>query len=164
MIDINLIFFVVVYLGILVGIFFMPIEQSNKLSIALIALATLITAYTLFSELREQNLRNARTDVNANEEYFTGVYRTFATHPELTSLYKEMYDTPNTSNHAMMVVMIQQMDNIVQFYGSVGEQPTVYWSNSFRTWVNTPTFDLVWPQVRSYYNQLFADYIYKLKN
>lgn len=150
-----------VYIVLIVVIVLLPMGWTTKLSLGLVALATLLNAYTIFSEIQKQNLLQARTDVEANEDSFTSIYRSFSSNPGLATLYNQIYNTAGTDsqNHAMMVVLIQQIDNILQFYQSSDENPPSYWNNTFRSWINTPIFNIVWPQVRTYYTRNLWQYI-----
>lgn len=165
-VNINIYVLISIYIVILLTIILLPVSWIAKISLGLVALATLLNAYTIFSEIQRQNLLQARTDVESNEDSFTSIYRKFSSNTLNDDLYTQMYNITGTSvqNHATMVEMIQEIDNILQFYQSVGENPPSYWNNSFRTWVNTQTFEIVWPQVSQYYTSNLKRYIEYLKS
>lgn len=153
----------ILFLLALIVLYLAPMDSSSRIAGALGAAATLLTAYTIFVELNKANVRAAQEDIQQNEATYSSIYTGFASNPSIESLYREIYDTSNPQTHAVMTVMLQNIDNIHQYYTTQGENVPEYWENTFRDWVNTPTFNDVWDDVKGYYDAPFSDYIMYLR-
>lgn len=161
----NIILFIIgiLFIMALLVLFLIPMESSTRVAGALGAAATLLTAYTIFVELNKSNVRAAQEDIQTNESSYSNIYSNFASNPLLEPFHKELYSSKNSQAHSLMTVMLQNIDNVHQYYTSKGEPVPDYWENVFRDWVNTPTFEDTWDDVASYYDQDFRDYIRYLR-
>lgn len=157
--DVLFIIILILFIIALVALFLLPIDSSARIAGALGAAATLLTAYTIFIELKKSNTRAAQEDIEQNNANYTAIYSHFIGNPALNDLHRSMYSSENPQAHSLMTVMVQDIDNIVQYYESLGVPIPKYWDNVFRDWVNNPTFIDTWDDIEGYYSQHFKDYI-----
>lgn len=146
----------------------LPNELSVKSATALMAIATMITAFEIFRAANEYSTKLLKEAISLNDTTFVEIQKYFLDKESLNNYYNDIYGNQfNKDEHIITTIMAQRMEDVNNLF-KLSELSDKDLHSApvqiFKKWVTSNKFKKIWPYIKQYYDESLNKLIIRLQN